>query len=1077
MKTGLLGYTYQNEVAALIIGVMDVEREIEQITIEADVEHKFDDIWIQKGKQNYFLQIKDINNISLSDLQISGNSIKIAGKPHRLSAEVNIIFFKALEFEPNTTILGFEAYLLDGVFLIAMDRRTIGSRMERLFQSDFHRLALIQQFLNDNLDRRNFVLKREMLPALHLFNTQLTESSVILDRDIVQAGSLIHIEGRPGIGKSHLVSFLQKKFSCNLVYRFWISNQDREYNDRLKFHLFLRDISKKLFNNLKSFSEEEILQKIKADGRTVIIDGLDHVENYNAADLEAFIAFIDKLSTWAPTIVLSRPLVRKLGWKVQELTNWNLDQTRQVLSKLYHVHKAEDTYEIYRISDGYPILVKYIAEHYKINGCLPDWEKFSSLDAYYAKILEPQRSKQALVLFLTSHSFFMRSEIDMFLEDYGASFVNEFITEHPYLFELRLNRVSLFHDSMITFLRKHGLEYSKMRDRVNAGVVQSLLSGEKRFQSRVSFFELNAVDLGKIIGQYCNMQYFYLHFQGTVDFEAVQAFYGQLRELLTSLPPQTLDIYGYYDLSLILNIIPRDHVSTLHGFFFTYASALMQNGYGWEDVTSSGYLFGTLYYIDRKDASHILTCLNGRHHDTQNFYRSYQQEIEYERSFFEQHAQVLSYSRMRELLDDRSSFEFTRHVGYVLEDLFLHPDHRAGFPKLFEAISCYLDGNLYQATDALTSYFSAKPLADHQVKSIFSGTKANLLSLGLLHVEGDFHLGTLKDYFQENRLLGSFDIWPDIHSYLRLSLHRGEKIDIEAIWQYWTKYHQRKDYSLIRIDHALSIFEEKLCVDWKKSVALICYIQKVSEKGYRDLLANYLELHPPLFINNLNSEFEADDLIIDWFSLPVNYINVFSVDLFDMAMHKILREHRFHKKLNFSDFKNVLESIYCERFKKILPLTGFEIEVEPTEADQEMLKSKGLNYTVLAQEKKTYKQPTPHERFEQGVLTADNAFLIPELGLTPPQAAAYADGYYVSLSDLSIFQCFPKEELRGQILAILHAALTGRSGLTRSQNSPWLLPGMIPRLYLSIGIDVDFNRLFKSFDQFLDLSGIVLENE
>lgn len=41
MKYALLGYTYQHYVACLLLAMMDVERKIQKISLETDVNHKF----------------------------------------------------------------------------------------------------------------------------------------------------------------------------------------------------------------------------------------------------------------------------------------------------------------------------------------------------------------------------------------------------------------------------------------------------------------------------------------------------------------------------------------------------------------------------------------------------------------------------------------------------------------------------------------------------------------------------------------------------------------------------------------------------------------------------------------------------------------------------------------------------------------------------------------------------------------------------------------------------------------------------------------------------------------------------
>ena len=127
-----------------------------------------------------------------------------------------------------------------------------------------------------------------------------------------------------------------------------------------------------------------------------------------------------------------------------------------------------------------------------------------------------------------------------------------------------------------------------------------------------------------------------------------------------------------------------------------------------------------------------------------------------------------------------------------------------------------------------------------------------------------------KDFIFKHQELGSFDTWVEILNYLRLSLHENRKIEIQNIAPFWTKYHQRKDYSVYNIAVALTIFEEKGFIDKLISCNLIHSIQNVSEKCYRGLLAEYIMLH------------SVD--IIQYINVPHKHISLFFVDFFIYAL-------------------------------------------------------------------------------------------------------------------------------------------------------------------------------------------------
>lgn len=94
MRNAYSGYTYQKHVTFLLLSIMDVERNISNIEIEAKTCDNFDDLVVTIKDENFQFQIKDFKTISLDELKIDTNEIFIQGKPHKLSTKHNVIFFK-----------------------------------------------------------------------------------------------------------------------------------------------------------------------------------------------------------------------------------------------------------------------------------------------------------------------------------------------------------------------------------------------------------------------------------------------------------------------------------------------------------------------------------------------------------------------------------------------------------------------------------------------------------------------------------------------------------------------------------------------------------------------------------------------------------------------------------------------------------------------------------------------------------------------------------------------------------------------------------------------------------------------
>ncbi len=689
MKNALIGYTYQKHVTSLLLAKMDAERIIDKIEIEAVVNNNFDDLKIISGIDEYYFQIKDINNISIDNLKITTDSISINGKAHKLSEKNNIVFFKKIAINPNCEIFGFPSLKLSNIHFISLNRSEIDNTIEDIYISNPYRKSIIEHFLSDCLDNRKWIIERKDLPTINTFSTQLIEPSVKISREFLMIENILIIEGKPGVGKSHFVNYLKDVFPNNLVYRFWISNQDKDFDERLKYKSFISDFSKKLFKDLLHRNEKVIIQKIKEEQRTIIIDGLDHVENYNKEELERYIDFIDKLQASCKTIVLSRPLHRKLIWKKHQLGNWNNKQTEEVLNQLYHISDYSIGTEIFSLTGGYPILVKYVAEHYKKHNSIPNLNKLDSVDSYYEGIIKNEKGKQSLSLFLCSRSFFMKSEILLLLDDELASIVNEFINEHPYLFEIRLNRISFFHDSFTTYIRNQKLDYSNRLQKINEFIYNSIINQDKRFLSRFSYFDLTIEMKENIIRKFSSIEVFKDLMKDTIDFEALRDFYFQIREELINLSENDLELLNYYDLSLIINIVSRDHVSTLNSFLYTYVEVLLFNNYSEEDITSSKYLFAMLYYNQTKDATLLYNITSDDYYDTSFFHRELNNEIEEENTYFQKHKASFSEQQISDLLKTNSNNElaFKEIITDILENSYIHETREGRYIGLYKSIN------------------------------------------------------------------------------------------------------------------------------------------------------------------------------------------------------------------------------------------------------------------------------------------------------------------------------------------------------------------------------------------------------
>lgn len=327
MKNAFSGYTYQKQVTFLLLSLMDVERNISKIEIEARTIDNFDDLVITTKSGVIQFQIKDFTNIKLDDLRVKNNKVLMKGRePLELSSKENVIFFRNIYFKSNGKTLNFPSYkLANNVSIISLSRTQIDEKINDLYAKNLRRRNELDSFFSSILDQRIWEITIESLPQLKVFMTELQEESVIISHKLLKFEKLLFIEGKPGIGKSHFVNTLKEEYENNILYRFWVGNQDRDYQERLKFENFIRDLNIKLFHDQKTRIVEEILEKLKKERKIFIIDGLDHVENYNNSEFQNFIDFITKAKEYCKIIVLSRPLLNKVDWKKHILENWNLN--------------------------------------------------------------------------------------------------------------------------------------------------------------------------------------------------------------------------------------------------------------------------------------------------------------------------------------------------------------------------------------------------------------------------------------------------------------------------------------------------------------------------------------------------------------------------------------------------------------------------------------------------------------------------------------------------------------------------------------------------------------------------------
>jgi hypothetical protein len=1070
LKNAYIGYTYQHLIAIYFTSLMDVERKINSVSIEAKVDNKFDDVLLHCDSSEFYFQIKDFDNISLNDFRLENDILKIKGTNHKLSSGTNIIICSDIEIQVNSEIFGFRAMNCDDYLIISASRQEIQDKIEQLYELNGHRISKIEAYVHNSIAKRNLLIKRSDLPTIDIYKTNLLEETIDVGIEHLKLDNLFFIEGKPGIGKSHLVNLIKNQFQNNIIYRFWISNQDKDYRDRLIYRNFINNISKQLFGDLIHRSESEIISEISTREKTLIIDGLDHVENYNLSELNHFISFFDSLKLNCKVVILSRPLKTSLTWEKHVLSNWNLHQTEILLEEFYHINDFSIKRQIFELTNGYPILIKYVGEYFKAKNELPLLNKLTTVDNYYDQILNQEKGKQALSLFLCFKSFVMKSEISSFLSEDLVPVVHEFIEEHPYLFEIRLNRISLFHDSLMTYLRNRNINFEKTLERVNRFVYDSIMSEDFRFLSRFNLFHLDHNFKKEIIKKYSNIQTFKNISRNAIDFESLQAFYSQLRTELQNFSFEDFEIIEYYDLSLITNIVHRDHVSTMNDFYYTYVKALKFNGFSKEDITSSDYLFSMFYYLETHDSTLLFNYKSNNRYSTDHFHSELDSELNSERYFFERQSKPLTFQRINDLLNSENKFEISEILTFVLTNIFVHQTFKLEFHECHISMEEYFHGSAKVGIYKLKNYLLKNGFNDVYAPMILNKVEMNVKALGFLLESNEFLDNNLEELIFANREIGSFDLWPKVLAFIRLSLHQERKIDLNSIGRFWTKYHQRKDYSLLSIPNALFVLEKNGNIDFKSCCQLIQKVQGISEKGYRGLFNEFISLYPTSVIERLQDHFELDELSILWFQLSTEYINVIPERVFADTFIQLIRYNESYKTIDFEEIENVINSIWYSSFKEGIEYFDFKIRIESDHPQIRTLISDGfkIEKTPNKEHKDVSKDSLDH--FQKGILNKNDIEFIRAKIKTPMELAGFENGWHATLSETDLFKEFKTNDVKINFKEILYNGILGKVGIHNSFPSLYYFPGNIPRLIDEYNVEIDARKVFMSFKTFLELS-------
>lgn len=1061
-KNAFKGYTYQQYVFLLFVSLMDTERQISSLEIEARTPDNFDDMVVRELDNEFWVQVKNYPNVEIDDIAISNGKVKIkTNYSHYNLKRNNIVIINTDKIQPSgVEIFGLPAVTKDEIYIIPLTTDKIESILDNLF-SRKSRLNKIMNFVYDMCINWPGKLCINDLPKFARLSTDLGQNTVLL-RDV-----LTHIEngitciiGRPGIGKSHYAKELKEKFPNALLYRFSVGSQDAKYSERLSFKHFLNDIASEIYKSLRKFTIEELIDDINNLNYPIIIDGLDHVENYNPRELDAFISFIDSIQN-AQVLVLSRPLVYNLTWNKIELENWNKDETFLYLNESHQLKEYGVLDKIYDIGRGYPIITFFLAEHYKKYGALNISEPISSIGDYYSKLMQDVKTRDAMGIFLLNDSFFQKEELVKVCNDIALSnIIHAFISDYPYLFKHSANRISLIHNSLNTYLRF----VCNMENWIEAQnrIKLSISKKEPRYLSRLASFNFDEVFVSEMLRLYADMDIYEQLMESVFDFASIQELYSGLRQLL-EYAPLALDEYQYYSFVLICSMAERNNMVNYDKIIYQILVYADRKGIDEKNIFSSGYFWCCyLIYKYGNDTNYKYFINENSYSDSS--LNSVYDDFAKEKNFFAVHyasfSQNEAWNKFTQLKTEYDKRYYLK--SYIVKVWInnLHDD------RLYAVLQQFLDDEENpQPLLELQSICEQHDIRDFMAEGILNGAKYRLLELGLvrsknLFIENDI-AGMIKKYAHE----GSFSINEYLTSFLRLANYEKRDVDINSVSLFWNMYYRRKDYSVISVNDALMVFERKKLINEQSSLNLIIRVMEQSEKGIRHLLYEYINKKGISFVKQLNSNgFFYRDITLDTFDLEPELINEIDAKIISDRLCEILKYHYRTRNIRFSEIQNAVDSKYGAVVLDDIKYYNYRISDVPKNRTYLL---NGMTIE-LADEKE--EEIEPYVPFRNGNVHECDFNYIKRNKIHYLDIASYTGGWYACFPYVSIYEIYSKHDLQKDALKIIHKSLFAKIQRLEMSGDWKLCLGAIPEFLELVGLDIDWDRLYCIFCAFLRLS-------
>lgn len=1066
-RNALKGYTFQTYILTLFLAIMDTKRNICKIESECLTTKQFDDIWIQTEDNNcYRVQVKNYPNTTMDDITITDHIVTIGTNKNQYDpSDCNVLVVNTDKINTDTEFMGLPATIKKNITIIPITQDQVADNLDNLFQKEDRELQIILKAYEFTCSAKLLITESD-LPEIITLSTDLTNKTILLRQIPEQIKNGInYIVGKPGVGKSHYVEELTKVYSNALVYRFWVSAHDEHLRHRLQYDTFLTDIGLKAFKSPRSFSEDELIDKFSKDDTILIIDGLDHVENYNPHELSYYFSFLELLEKRKiKTVVLSRPMKTSLLWEITELINWNFSETSLYLAARHNICNYEACKKIYECTKGYPIITYFFAEHYNKYGNLNLQTSIDDINIYYSELLKDVSMKSSLCVFASNNSFFTTGELKTFFADPETyTMLMEFIETYPYLFERVQNRISLVHDSLNTYLRCIISSHPQRYEIVKNIVQNSLKTYEVEYMDRLSSFNFDKEFLKQLLIQYSNFNALRKLFSTTLDFNSITSFYQQLQRVLEN-NKGVLDEYQYYSFVLIFQIVNRNDLFGYEGLIYQILLYLHKHSTIENSIFSSGIMWNVyLLGINRGDlAEKYVSDSMYVNNNCNSMITTLEEEV----CFFDCLEKPANFDNIENILEEIKSnslggLEKSNLLKQYFVSVWLHG--ATANPLRYEFGEYWLTEKI----DLLLKKLNNTNMDYWDIERAARGARYQLEELGIGAEKNRFRTSNLMDIIEKYAPHGSFEAATIAQSYIRLANYDNRIIDINSINYLWAMYGQRKDYSVYTLDTALILFENQRIISESDSIEILNRLIDQSEKGIRLLLSSYINKKGEKCIKKLikSGKLFEPSFNVNILDLSPQNIDCLSKDDILSQLIKSFRYHSTFKSLEVSDMENLLSSKHCKYVLEIISFYKYSFTGFTNKELTEIIKSFGIS--ILDNPTSKEKEYVP---FENGYIQSADLEYVQKNNIPLKECIKYADGWYSCMPFLSIFEYQDLSYLKENYLDILHDAIFARVLKKRYIGNWDKLIGNIPNFLRICDVSVDWQKMFKILIDFLDCS-------